>query len=397
MDGEPLLHLGLVARARPEDFRVEELPVVAASGGGEHVLLQIEKRGIDTRAAVRRLSARLGVAPGEFGRAGLKDARAVTRQALTVRGVEPAAVLAAGDEDLRVLTAERHREKLRPGQLAGNRFTLVLRSTEGGAVPPAAAARVRLALERIAGEGLANDFGVQRLGPEHRTARAGIALLRDESGAAVDLLCGTPTVRDRGAVREARERFAKGDVEGAARTFPASHRFEAGLCSRLAAGAEPDTALAALPRDRRALHLHAAQALLFQSWLARRREQPAGLLAGDVVRKVTGRGTFRVADPVREQPRSDRFEIVPMGPLFGRKMFPAEGDARALELELLAGHGLDEAHFERARLGGGRRALRVPVTEVAAPELVEDDLGPGLRLRFALPPGAYATSLLAQL
>ena len=397
MEGEPLVQLGLLTRVRPEDFRVEELGGVRPSGDGEHVLFSIRKRGLDTPGAIDRMSRKLGVPRGEFGRAGLKDARAVTTQVLSVRGADPAAVSAAGDEDLEVLWAERHREKLRPGQLAGNRFTLVLRPADRGPIPPETAARVRDRMARMAERGLLNGFGAQRLGPRDRSARAGVALLRGDAPGALELLCGTPTERDRGAVRRARECFAVKDLAGAASGFPPSHAVERRLCERLLGGRAPAEALGALPRARRRLHLNAAQALVFQTWLAARRESPARLLAGDVVRKTTGRGTFRVDDVSAEQPRSDRFEIQPMGPLFGRKLFPAAQSARALELEVLAAHGLEEGLFGAAKLDGSRRPLRVPVTNAASPELIEDDLGPGLRLRFELPSGSYATTVLTQL
>ena len=38
-------------RSRPEDFFVEELPGFEPSGAGEHLLLTIEKRGMNTAFA----------------------------------------------------------------------------------------------------------------------------------------------------------------------------------------------------------------------------------------------------------------------------------------------------------------------------------------------------------
>ncbi|MBW8809888.1 MAG: tRNA pseudouridine(13) synthase TruD, partial [Lysobacter sp.] len=57
----PRAHGAPALRARirnaPEDFRVEELPGFAASGSGEHLLLTIEKRGMNTAFAAKRLAA----------------------------------------------------------------------------------------------------------------------------------------------------------------------------------------------------------------------------------------------------------------------------------------------------------------------------------------------------
>ena len=47
------------ARVEPEDFVVDEVPLYEPSGEGEHLYLKIEKRGIPTHEAVRRLSVNI--------------------------------------------------------------------------------------------------------------------------------------------------------------------------------------------------------------------------------------------------------------------------------------------------------------------------------------------------
>ena len=42
-------------RSTPEDFKVDEIPAYPPSGSGDHVFVQIEKRGLTTRDAVRAL------------------------------------------------------------------------------------------------------------------------------------------------------------------------------------------------------------------------------------------------------------------------------------------------------------------------------------------------------
>ena len=85
--GEPLPG---VIRQQREDFEVEELPLYEACGSGEHVYATIEKRGLPTLELVRRVARELGVSQRAIGYAGLKDARAVTRQTLSFSGVDPA-------------------------------------------------------------------------------------------------------------------------------------------------------------------------------------------------------------------------------------------------------------------------------------------------------------------
>ena len=43
-------------RVSPEDFRVDEIDAFEASGAGEHLLLTVEKRGMNTVFAARRIA-----------------------------------------------------------------------------------------------------------------------------------------------------------------------------------------------------------------------------------------------------------------------------------------------------------------------------------------------------
>src|SRR5690242_8130075 len=102
----------------PEDFRVDEVPLYAASGTGEHLYVRIEKTGMNTRDAVRALARAAGVQPSEIGTAGMKDKHAVTSQwmSLPARGTPPPETWILGDR-LRVLETSRHGNKLRTGHL----------------------------------------------------------------------------------------------------------------------------------------------------------------------------------------------------------------------------------------------------------------------------------------
>lgn len=145
-------------RVEPEDFEVEEfLPAdFVFSGAGEHLCVQIRKRGENSRWVARHLAVAAGVAETDVGFCGMKDRRAVTTQwfSLPVRGD---AVPDLGGLDAEVLVRERHRAKLRRGMHAGNRFRIRLREIVGDR--EAITARLaRIAL------GVPNYFGPQRFG-----------------------------------------------------------------------------------------------------------------------------------------------------------------------------------------------------------------------------------------
>jgi tRNA pseudouridine13 synthase len=164
-----------VLAAEPEDFRVEELPLYAPQGSGGHTFVQVEKRLLDTEDVARALARAAGVAPREVGYAGRKDRRAVARQWLSVPALAPEVALALELPGCRVLAAARHPHKLRTGQLAGNRFELVVRE-----VPADAAARAPEALAELSRRGFPNRFGPQRRGRDGRNAERGRALLSGE-------------------------------------------------------------------------------------------------------------------------------------------------------------------------------------------------------------------------
>ncbi len=168
--GAPVLRA--VIRSTPEDFFVEELPAFEPSGEGEHLLLTVEKRGMNTSHVARRLAEWAGVADVAVGYAGLKDRHAVTRQRFSVQLPGRAAPDIAGlqDNDLKVLEAVRHSRKLSRGALAGNRFVLILREVQGD--PQAIDARLR----QIAGQGVPNRFGEQRFGREGGNVQAALAM-----------------------------------------------------------------------------------------------------------------------------------------------------------------------------------------------------------------------------
>lgn len=149
-----------VVRVRPEDFLVREWLGFEADGEGDHVLLKVRKRGANTFWVAKELARLAKVPPHEVGYAGLKDRDAVAEQAFTVPlrsavGLEWSTVSGEGFE---VLSAHRHRRKLKRGALRGNEFVIVLRDFSG------ARAALEERLRRLAEHGVPNYFGPQRFG-----------------------------------------------------------------------------------------------------------------------------------------------------------------------------------------------------------------------------------------
>jgi tRNA pseudouridine13 synthase len=117
-------------------------------------------------------------------------------------------------------------------------------------------------------------------------------------------------------------------------------------------------------------------------------------LLGDVLRKETTGGLFINEDDADATRRMQAWEVSPTGPMFGASMRRPEALADEREQAVFTRSQLDMTMLEKhAKAGEGtRRVARVRPTECDVS--AEAD---GLRLRFNLPAGAYATTLLREL
>lgn len=326
--------IGGTLRQIPEDFEVEEIPEYHPSGEGEFLYLWVEKRGLSAEQLTSHLARELGIAHQDIGMAGMKDRHAVTRQQLSVPRRCGDLVATFTHPQIRILRYAAHRNKLRPGHLLGNRFGILVRDVSPDAVSRADAIRTR-----IEQHGCPNYFGEQRFGRDAQTLTLGFQLLRDE----------TNPYKIPKARRKFLLRLALSAVQSAL--------FNQAVAERMADGL-----------------LHCA-------------------LVGDVMQVTASGGIFTVEDPLREQPRLDAGEIALTGPIYGPRMIPTRGEIALREERLLAAHNLVPAQFEKYKNltpGTRRQYLVRPKEFTITPE------PDGLRFRFVLPAGAYATVLLRE-
>jgi tRNA pseudouridine13 synthase len=316
----------------PDDFEVEEVPAYEPTGEGGHTFLWIEKRGCNTDEVARWLAREAGVASRDVGYAGRKDRFAVTRQYFSVPDLDPERAATLDKPGVRILRAVRHPHKLRTGHLRANRFDLRVRGVEESRPGELEALEARVeALKRV---GLPNRFGAQRFGRDGDNAERGKQIL-------------------------------EGRVKGR------------------------------LDRREARFLVSALQSAVFNAVLAERPLPLDQLEAGDLARRTDSGGLFVVEDVAVDNERAARFEISPTGPLFGTRMEQPGPSVRAREEAAMRDHGVDPDGIRPprgVRLRGGRRPLRVPVSDL------ETELSGGvLRIRVELPAGSFATVLLEEL
>jgi tRNA pseudouridine13 synthase len=281
----------------PGDFVVDEVPAYALSGQGEHLWLRIEKTRMTTAEAIEHVARAAGVRARDVGSAGMKDKHAVTTQWLSLPTAADPASFRLPD-GLVVLEHTRHENKLRTGQLRGNRFRIRLVGVPEGGFERASAI-VRALKER----GLPSYFGGQRFG------RGGENLPR-----ALDWLAAGAPMRGKRA------------------------RFYAKLYSSV------------------------IQSEVFNRYLTARSQLGLDrLIEGEVVRLAGTGSLFAVEDPLREEPRLAALDLHLTGPLPGPKTRAAHGAALELEQRILGelGLGADALAPLARHAPGARRDLVV--------------------------------------
>jgi len=383
--------IGGTIKESPEDFIVSEIPSYLPAGSGEHCYLTIEKRGISTLEAIRRIAQFLKMSERDIGYAGMKDAVGVTRQTISIQWLSPEKALSLEVDGLRVLSAQRHANKLKLGHLKGNGFRVVIRG-----VSDSAAQLIPAIFDILGKRGIPNYFGYQRYGAQGNSHLIGAAMLRREWRECVDRLIGEPeAVRDE-EWAAAIVAYQQGALDTALKFFPRHCRTERDVLLRLLARpGEYEKAFSIIHPRMKKLYLSAVQSFLFDQVVAGRIGKVDEVVKGDLACKHVNGACFLVEDAALEQGRAAAFEISASGPMFGCKMKRPEGDAWELESEVLKQAGLEMSQFDLSgglRMEGERRPLRVP-----AGELSWSASGDSVTVDFTLPKGSYATSLIREI
>ncbi|WP_105169251.1 tRNA pseudouridine(13) synthase TruD [Pseudoalteromonas sp. T1lg23B] len=145
-------------KSSAEDFMVDEILDIVLTGEGEHVCLQVIKKGENTQFVAKQIAKLAGVAPRDVSYAGLKDRHGVCSQWFSV----PVAIKkhidfsALNSDSIFVVKQTRHNRKLRTGCHSGNHFKIILRNVD---MPLDILSRINAVRQ-----GVPNYFGEQRFG-----------------------------------------------------------------------------------------------------------------------------------------------------------------------------------------------------------------------------------------
>lgn len=382
----------------PSDFFVEEIPLYECSGQGTHVYAFVQKKNMTTMDMIAFIAHQLNIRRMDVGYAGRKDAKAITRQWISIEHINPKHLAAIETKTLKVLQVARHNNKLKIGHLKGNRFVIRLRNLSVAMKDAAKIAAESLAI--LNRRGVPNYFGPQRFGYRNDSHLMGAALVKNDLQAFYDTLLGRPELDVQPDFIQARKLYEEGRLEEAFYMWHSAFGdYRRALKSLMKNNGNVKRAFRDFDHRLISLFIAAWQSDLFNRTLVRRMPNIDKLLKGDMAYKHDNGACFRVEDAAAEQPRCEAFAISPTGPLLGNRMTRLTDDAGEIENPILDPIEINEEDSKRLKkygATGGRRPLRFE------PNLHDlkggtDEHGDYLELHFDLPSGCYATVLLREI
>lgn len=446
--------IGGKLRVRAEDFCVEELgPPPRRVADGKHVAVRLTLTDWEHNHFIRDATRRIGISRNVVGFAGMKDKRAVTTQWMTFladrRTDEEVVAALSSMRRVEVHDSLRTHKMLRLGMHEGNRFKIRIRRV------PGEMEEVKAHIDRAMGTldhigGFPNFFGIQRFGSVRPiTHIVGKHLVHGNLEEAMITYVTAPGKNESEEIQQARKLVSEDrDWKGAVDVLPTTLRFERAVVQHLAG--KPDDVVGAvrqLPANLLSLFVHSYQSYLFNQMLSERIRRGLPLhraVEGDIVfiadqglppsRPTAVPVTAARLEKVNRQMAKGRAVVT--GPLYGVDTDLAEGVPGEIEQAVLDAAGVRAEMFHvdvlpEAASKGLRRALLTPAREfgweVSAddptwrPEPDDDGDGEGaahgetsvdggeasestgergdlaVTLRFALPRGAYATTLLREI
>ncbi len=286
-----------VLKATAEDFQVDEVLDIPLTGQGEHLWLWVEKRGLNTEDAARRIARAAGLPLKAVSYAGLKDRQALTRQwfSLHLPGKADPDLAAAESPALSILKRERHNRKLQRGAHSANGFILRLTALQADREV------LEQRLRQIAEQGVPNYYGLQRFGFD------GGNLLEARRHAERE----EPPVQ-----RNLRSRLL---------SSARSYLFNRVLAERVAAG----------------------------SWNQ--------ACVGDLLAFTTSRSFFMAGEVECQDPRLAILDLHPTGPLWGEGLPPTAQAVNELEQAVVSEEPALLAWLSKAGMAHERRILRLPI------------------------------------
>jgi len=421
---------GIGGRIRqfPEDFTVEEILVDGSKAGvspveiqepfgkGRYLICVLVKRDWDTLLAVKNIAKRLGISRKRIQIAGMKDAKALTAQHISIRGVTFKWISEVKIRDITLRPLYFSDRRIFSQLLLGNQFRISIRAiSHTSSVIERRVENVQSELSGLGG--FPNFYGHQRFGTIRPiTHLVGRFLTQGDLEESALTFLAQPSVHEHPESREARERLRDTqDFVEAFHSFPRHLGYERLMLDHLTK--QPKDFVGAfrkLPLKLRKLFVQAYQSFLFNKFLSQRIKRGIPLneaQIGDYVVKLDDHGllttefmqvTASSLQTVKEALNEGKMRVAI--PLVGFKQPPSQGVQGEIEQEILETENVNPQNFRisfmpEASAPGELRTILVPAIDLSVEEASGDSANPSkrkTRLDFTMHRGSYATVVLRE-
>ena len=408
----------LVDGSKASIGKVAETRVLGASDAKQRYLLCVlVKRNWDTFIALKNIAKQIDVSQRQIQIAGIKDAKAVTAQHITIENCSMEDAAKINIKDIKIRPVGYVREKLSTYYLLGNSFTISIKSIKHSeSTITKHVTETATALSAIGG--IPNFFGHQRFGTTRPiTHLVGKAIIEGDFEKAATLFLAKPSNHEHPSSRSARKELqSTQDFKRALQNFPKQLRYERLMLKHLVEKPEDFVgAFRRLPVKLQALFVQAYQSYLFNLFLSERVKKGFSLNmaeVGDFVVNVerSGLPMVNVAKVAGAENLSEINALVTAGrmrvalPLIGTKQSLSQGAMGQIEKQILEEESVKTGNFKvdavpEISRRGGLRAVVAPVRSfklLGTSAIAAIQKAHRADLSFMLLRGSYATVLLRE-
>ena len=415
---EEVLVDGSKAEINQTDRKSDYLPLGSHPAVDRYLLCVLAKRNWDTFLAIRAIAQHLGISTRRIQIAGIKDAKAVTVQHITIESIPAEELKKVQVKDMTIQPLGYFHRKISSYFLQGNQFHLVIRAIDHS--ESVVKKRIAKTIEEIYEiGGVPNFFGHQRFGTVRPiTHLVGKAVVQGNLEKAAMILLAKPSPYEHPNSKLVREQLeTTQDFKQALRIFPKQLHYERLMLGHLAENPEDFVgAFRRLPIRLRRLFPQAYQAYLFNKFLSRRIKCGLplnGAEVGDyaVHVELSGLPTNTMHKIVETQTLVEVNKAIRAGrmhmaiPLIGLKQQPSKGFQGEIEKQILEEEKVSPEDFKIVAIPeisarGKLRTAKTPLNNFSIEETSKDTANPSKRkaeVDFMLHRGSYATIVLREL
>ena len=400
-----------------EDFNVSEISYFNSNSNGKYLIAELEKKNWDLNHCIKIISNKLNISYKRIGFAGTKDKRAVTRQKISIYNINKEQLESISIKDIHLKYLGYSNKKIEIGDLIKNKFEINIRFLKYNKQ------KTKLLIENITNEiisigGVPNYYGIQRFGDKREiTHLIGYYILkRDYKQAVLTYLTSISCEEDEDTKKMRKYILKEMNFKEALKICPLYLSPERTLLDSLIKNNNNylDSILN-FPNNLFMMFIHSYQSQIFNCIISERLKRNLKLneaIIGDIVCYQTKEKTPKISsiekvtidniDGINNLIKKKRAYIT--APLIGYDTIIASGIPGEIEKTIFEKTKLNisDFNFENEKNKNihkfSSRGTRKEILLVVEPtfSIVGDDNNFFVNMKFELPKGSYATTILRE-